>query len=79
MFKRHWHCVKIVKENPGKRIGDLFEVYQSNGGTGVYKTFQRKIKRLSDNNFLHVKKVTGGNKGNTTIVTTPQDTKLTDF
>ncbi|PLW79685.1 hypothetical protein C0585_06855 [Candidatus Woesearchaeota archaeon] len=71
--------LNIVKTNPGKKIGELFEIYQSNGGVGVYKTFQRKIKKLADNRFLHVKKVTGGKDGTTTIVNTPQSTKLTDF
>lgn len=71
--------LNLVKNNAGKKIGELFEIYTQNGGTGVYKTFQRKIKKLSDNNFLHVKKVTGGKDGTTTIINAPQKTKLTDF
>lgn len=71
--------LNLIKSNPGKKIGDLFDIYLANGGTGVYKTFQRKIKKLSDNKFLHVKKVTGGKEGTTTIVNAPQSTKLTDF
>ncbi|MBR9675708.1 AAA family ATPase [Candidatus Woesearchaeota archaeon] len=71
--------LSIVKKNPGKKIGDLFEVYQENGGAGVYKTFQRRIKKLATNKFLNVKKVTGGPDGSTTIVYPPQSTKLTDY
>lgn len=71
--------LNIVRNNAGKRIGDLYEIYIKNGGTGVYKTFQRKIKKLSENRFLNVKKVTGGKEGSTTIVNAPQKTKLTDF
>jgi len=32
----------IVKNNSGKRIGDLFKTYQEKGGKLVYKSFQRK-------------------------------------
>lgn len=71
--------LKLIKTNPGKRIGDLFQVYLDNGGKGVYKTFQRRIKRLSENNFLHVKKVNGGKKGTTTIVDTQKDSKLSEY
>ncbi len=64
----------IVKENSGKKIGDLFEVYKSKGGKSSYKTFQRKIEKLSDNKFVKTTKTTGKG-GNTTIV----EKKLTDF
>jgi cell division control protein 6 len=70
--------LKIVKSNSGKRIGDLFKVYQQQGGEGVYKTFQRKIKKLDENKFISVSKVMGGKDGTTTIVSY-QDKKLTDF
>jgi archaeal cell division control protein 6 len=70
--------LKIVKSNSGKRIGDLFKVYQQQGGEGVYKTFQRKIKKLEENKFISVSKVMGGKEGTTTIVSY-QDKKLTDF
>jgi len=70
--------LKIVKSNSGKRIGDLFRTYQQQGGEGVYKTFQRKIKKLEENKFISVSKVMGGKDGTTTIVSY-QDKKLTDF
>ena len=34
---------KARKKNSGKKIGDLFRLYQDNGGAMVYKSFQRKI------------------------------------
>jgi|FLOH01.1.fsa_nt_gi archaeal cell division control protein 6 len=64
----------LVKENSGKKIGDLFEIYQNQGGKSSYKTFQRKIEKLSENKFISTKKQTGAG-GNTTIV----EKKLTEY
>lgn len=71
--------LRIIKQNSGKKIGELFNFYQKNGGLGVYKTFQRKIKALEKAKFLSVKKVTGGNEGSTTLISTKQTKKLSDF
>jgi Cdc6-like AAA superfamily ATPase len=70
----------IVKKNSGKKIGDLFKVYQDNGGTMVYKSFQRKIAKLESGRFISVEKTTGGKDGTTSIISysdTPK--KLTDY
>ncbi|MFH1590119.1 MAG: AAA family ATPase [archaeon] len=64
----------IVKEHSGKKIGDLFEIYQQQGGESSYKTFQRKIDKLSDGKYVKTTKTTGKG-GNTTIV----EKKLTEF
>ena len=64
----------IVKDNSGAKIGDLYKIYQSKGGSQSYKTFQRKIAELDKNKFISTKKKTGTG-GNTTIV----EKKLTDF
>ena len=64
----------IVKAHSGKKIGDLFEVFQKEGGKSSYKTFQRKIEKLSANKFVKTTKRTGKG-GNTTIV----EKKLTEF
>ncbi|MAG38974.1 hypothetical protein CMO90_02695 [Candidatus Woesearchaeota archaeon] len=64
----------IIKEHSGKKIGDLFEIYKEKGGESSYKTFQRKIKKLSENKFISTKKQMGEG-GNTTIV----EKKLTEF
>lgn len=66
--------LSIVKQNSGKKIGDLFKVYESQGGKASYKTFQRKITKLQDGKFIKVTKQTGAG-GNTTII----EKKLTDF
>jgi len=69
--------LNTVKENSGKKIGELFEEYKNKGGEKGYKTFQRKIEKLSENKFITTKKTSGGKEGNTTIVSF--DKKLTDF
>ncbi|MFH0870632.1 MAG: AAA family ATPase [archaeon] len=66
--------LSIVKDNSGKKIGELFKVYEGKGGKHGYKTFQRKIEELDDNDFISTTKQTGSG-GNTTIV----EKKLTDF
>lgn|SRR3989338_1204319 len=71
--------LELVKSNSGKKIGELFRIYQNNGGNLVYKTFQRKIDRLQKNKFITVEKTEGGEEGNTTIVRHNSERKLTDF
>jgi len=72
--------LEIVKKNKGSKIGDLYKLYQEDGGKGVYKSFQRKIKRLQDGKFISVKRVTGAD-GNTSIIDIGPESlkKLTDF
>ncbi|MBN2421588.1 AAA family ATPase [Candidatus Woesearchaeota archaeon] len=60
--------LKIVKENSGKKIGELFEVYKQHGGEFTYKTFQRKIEHLGRNKFISLDKKLGGKEGSTTII-----------
>lgn len=71
--------LNLVKNNSGKKIGDIFKIYQSNGGNLVYKSFQRKIDRLQKNKFIIVEKTAGGDEGNTTIVKHNSEKKLTEF
>lgn len=69
----------IIKLNSGKKIGDLFKIYQNTGGKATYKTFQRRISKLSENRFISTEKITGGKDGTTTIVSIETEKKLTDF
>lgn len=73
--------LELVKKNSGMRIGDMFKIYQQEGGESVYKTFSRHINKLGDSRFVSLKKIMGGPEGNTTIVThTGQGmTTLSDF
>lgn len=71
--------LNIIKDNSEKKIGDLFKLYQAAGGNSVYKTFQRKIRKLADAKFITLKKLTGGAEGTTTIISFNNVKKLTDF
>ncbi|RJQ15651.1 NACHT domain-containing protein [Candidatus Woesearchaeota archaeon] len=64
---------KIVKENSGQKIGDLFREYTKQNGKLSYKTFQRKIAKLDEGNYINLERTHKG--GNTTIV----NKKLTDY
>lgn len=64
----------IVKRESGKKIGDLYNQYKKEGGTGSYKTFQRKIAALDEGKFVTLERKTGDG-GNTTIV----NRKLTEY
>jgi len=59
----------VVKANSGKKIGELFKVYQDSGGAVSYKTFQRKINSLFEGKFVSLDKISGGTEGTTTFVT----------
>lgn len=71
--------LKLIKDNSGKKIGDLFQIYKEQGGEGVYKTFQRKIEFLSKNKFISTKKQLGGTEGTTTLVNYERETKLDEY
>ncbi|MBI5391262.1 AAA family ATPase [Candidatus Woesearchaeota archaeon] len=68
----------LVKENSGKKIGDLFQLYQQKQPTTQYKTFQRRIKKLSDNKFVFTEKILGGTEGTTTKVSYQEKTRKLD-
>ena len=71
----------VIKKNLGKKIGDVFKIYQENGGKSGYKSFQRKIAKLEKNKFIEVTKTEGGSLGNTSIIyyKKPETRKLTEF
>ena len=69
----------IVKNNSGKKIGELFDIYKEKGGDGVYKTFQRKIDFLNKNKFISTIKQLGGKEGTTTIIKYERETKLDEY
>ena len=72
--------LELVRENSGRKIGDVFKLYQEKGGNLVYKSFQRKIKKLELNNFISLERKDGGAEGNTTIVNAKDaEKKLSEF
>jgi len=69
----------LIKQNPKSRIGDLFKLYSAKGKDISYKTFQRRIKKLQESNFITIEKVEGGLEGNTSIIKYGGTKKLTEF
>jgi orc1/cdc6 family replication initiation protein len=67
------NILKIVREYSGKKIGDLYKLYEQAGGKTSYKTFQRKITKLEEGKFISLERTHAG--GNTTIV----NKKLTEY
>ncbi|MGV8172317.1 MAG: Cdc6/Cdc18 family protein [Candidatus Woesearchaeota archaeon] len=65
--------LRMVREYSGKKIGDLFKMYEMSGGKSSYKTFQRKITKLEEGRFVSLERTHAG--GNTTIV----NKKLTEY
>lgn len=71
--------LQLIKENQNSKIGSLFKLYNETGGDISYKTFQRRIKKLEIDGFIHVKKVTD-KEGNTSIIKTKDiSKKLSEF
>ncbi|HIJ10480.1 TPA: hypothetical protein HA278_00355, partial [Candidatus Woesearchaeota archaeon] len=68
----------IVKNNSGKKIGEVYTEYQKTGGEMSYKSFQRRILKLRDGKFIHTKK-TQGIDGNSTLLNYSTEKKLSDF
>ncbi|MFP4423656.1 MAG: Cdc6/Cdc18 family protein [Candidatus Woesearchaeota archaeon] len=71
--------LNIIKENTGKRIGDLYRIYKEQGGDKTSKTFQRKIEKLEKARFIETTKTGGGTAGNTTYVHRKKNKNLNDF
>ncbi|MEW5896230.1 MAG: AAA family ATPase [Nanoarchaeota archaeon] len=72
------HILNIIKGNSGKKIGDIYAAYVEQHGEMNYKSFQRKITKLTEGRFISTEKVSG-KEGNTTIVSYNAYKKLTEF
>jgi archaeal cell division control protein 6 len=68
----------LIKSKASGKIGDLYKEYQKQGGTASYKTFQRKINKLTEGKFITAKRITGGAEGNTTMISYNTATKTLD-
>lgn len=71
--------LELIKQNNGKKIGELFQLYREAGGQMLYKSFQRRINKLDDDKFITTKKMYGGAEGKTTIIHFGPEKKLTEF
>lgn len=72
--------LQLIKENSPARIGDIYDLYGKAGGKLSYKTFQRRVFKLEESNFIKTKKHVGGSFGTTTMLYYETTTKkLDDF
>jgi cell division control protein 6 len=71
--------LELIKQNTGKKIGDIFKKYTESGGQSVYKTFQRKVRKIADGKFITIQLIKGGAEGSTSILTYNSTKKLTEF
>jgi len=69
--------LEIVKQKPGQKIGDVFQLFLKNGSMS-YKNFTRKIEKLEQGKFISTEKITNKD-GNTTLIHLYTEKKLTDY
>ena len=72
------HILDLIRENNGKKIGEVYASYMESGGNISYKSFQRRITKLQEGRFISTEKLSG-KEGNTTLVSYAADKKLTEF
>lgn len=77
--EEHQFIMNLVKLHNGKKMKEIFDVYQQNGGKSSYRTFHRKIAHLRDGQFVLVKKSEGGADGTTSQVFINSVKKLMEF
>ena len=70
--------LEIAKNNTGKKIGEVYNAYIEANGEMSYKSFQRRILKLSEGRFIKTEKI-GGDGGNSTIIHYSIEKKLTEF
>lgn len=70
--------LEMIRDHTGQKIGDLYEAYHQMGGEVSYKSFQRRILKLSEGGFITTEKVSGKD-GNTTLLHYAANKKLTEF
>ena len=70
--------LELVKNNNGKKIGDIYNAYTEMNGEMSYKSFQRRILKLSEGRFINTEKISGDG-GNSTIIYYSAEKKLTEF
>lgn len=68
--------IKIIKQNSGKKIIDLYNIYTKEGGAKVYRTFHRKMKQLESKKRITIK---SAEHGDSSIVYYDGSKNLTEF
>lgn len=71
--------LEVIKNNSGKKIGEIYKIYLEKGGKLAYRTFQRRVSNLEKNKFITAEKIIGGAEGTTTILKYSSIKKLDEF
>ncbi len=53
----------IIKENSGRKIKEIYDIYKNNGGDKAYSTFHRKINDLKANKLIETEENSLGEGG----------------
>ncbi len=72
------NILDLIREKSGQKIGELYTHYLEQGNLLSYKSFQRRILKLTEAKFINTEKTTG-KEGNSTIVTYNSNKKLTEY
>lgn len=68
----------LIKDNSGKKIGELYQIFCDKGFEMSYKSFQRRVAKLSEGKYINAEK-SQGKEGNTTLLHYNSVKKLTEF
>lgn len=71
--------LEIIKNNSGKTIAELFEIYEKQGGEKTYRTFSRKLVDLEKGKMVSLKMIKKGKGGKSTFVEYGSSKKLDEF
>ena len=68
-----------TKENSGKTLKELYDIYTKKIGKKAYSTFFKKIKELKKAKLISTEELNRGEKGKSTIVKYGSTKKLDEF
>ena len=68
----------LIREQTGRKFGDIYASYAERGGEMSYKSFQRRITKLKEGKFVNTERSVSG-EGNSTILHYDADRKLTEY
>ena len=72
------NILDLVREQTGRKIGEIYALYAERGGEMSYKSFQRRIVKLKEGRFVNTERSVSG-EGNSTIIHYDADRKLTEY
>jgi archaeal cell division control protein 6 len=70
--------LELIKSNSGKKIGELYQMFCDKGREMSYKSFQRRVAKLSEGKYINAEKKQD-KQGNTTLLHFNTVKKLSEF